>query len=284
MESVSSDTTQNEGQENVRPADGNSNSEYANRFRAIANDPAFRDSTISGGTIRADERSFQQSANQSSGNANQSNESGNAESRTATTEFNFTSRNYDVEQPTARTRKRRSDAGRSRSDNSARTRTRNTDDGRTEEETISPEPSPIRERRRRVKKVDQTEKIAMLSLLAVGVTSLFELVAFFDGQHWTLEDNEIKELAERINEALDALPGKYYVIVKQIFEQYFPFITLSIVAGKIVIPRLQYSIELKRAKRNQNADNQQTETAFSGAENGTGTRQGNHYRAEPSFR
>lgn len=157
----------------------------------------------------------------------------------------------------------------------------------TEEETIPREPIPIRRRRRRVK-TDDFEKAAMLGLIAVGCTSLFETIALFAGKHWSLEEYETISLAQAIDSALDTLPGNYYATIRKVIENYFPWLTLSIVASKIVIPRINEGVERRKQQQSANQNQSDTVTEDSAVHRettvDTGAFNGNAYNPKSSFR
>lgn len=129
----------------------------------------------------------------------------------------------------------------------------------------------------------------MLGLIAVGATSLFETIALFAGPHWSLYEDETVALASAIDSALDTLPGEYYAVIRKIIENYFPWLTLSIITSKIVIPRIAQSQENQanptRPVNPSQTDRSETSepirgepTTYTGAVNGT------IYRTQSSFR
>lgn len=127
--------------------------------------------------------------------------------------------------------------------------------------------------------------MAFMSLIAVGVTTLYDTIAYFDGQHWQLTDDEAIAFTNKINDALEALPGEYYAAAKQFIEKYLPFLSLAVTASAITIPRIQYSRELKQqAKRSQGNHIPETGPVSEKPADDTGAVNGTAYRTATSFR
>lgn len=149
-------------------------------------------------------------------------------------------------------------------------------------ETIPSEPVPIRKRGRR-KRIDDIEKAAMLGLIAVGCTSLFEVSAMFLGRHWALQEDETIALAQAIDGALNTLPGEYYAVIRKVVESWFPWLTLSIIASKIIIPRVEETLS-SRSNAGESNTTQTSDSIFGNASSDTGFVNGSVYRNKPSFR
>lgn len=276
-----------EEQNNARPNDHNSAAERRSKLRELINsNPSFGNTTFSGDRIWGDAGSV---STDSSGIDGDENGSGTTEGGQRIFEVG-SSADSTTERATfgsdTRRRKKRSDAGKSRTNNynSASDRTEST--GRTtEEKTNYAEPSPIRKRRRRITTDDKFEKAAFLGLIAVGITTVYDLVAFFQGAHWSLQDDETKYLTEKANGALEALPGEYYAIIRENIEKFLPLVAFIIAAIAVTIPRLQYSAELRKQRKPDKTNNQQqTETVPRSTENDSGHWDGNVYRSASSFR
>lgn len=157
----------------------------------------------------------------------------------------------------------------------------------TEENAIPMEPRPIRQRRRRRVTNEDEEKLAMISLISIGCASLFDIAALFLGKHWSLYDEQTTKLAIAVDGAIDTLPGNYYAIIKKAVENYFPWVTLAIVAGKIIIPRVNETFKPAEQPRSYSdqTDNTETHQPIPDIPNfDTGTNNGTKYRSQSSFR
>lgn len=72
----------------------------------------------------------------------------------------------------------------------------------------------------------------------MGFASAFETIGLFAGPHWALSDDETMVLTTTFDAAISTLEGDQYEFIKKVFDRYFPWLTLSIVAGKIIVPRI----------------------------------------------
>ena len=89
---------------------------------------------------------------------------------------------------------------------------------------------------------EETNKLTMVTMLASGAAMLFTSVALLTKHdHWNLETEEAKTLAEALNEAISTLPEKYYAQIIAIIEKWVPWFNLAFVVGAIVIPRIEAS-------------------------------------------
>jgi hypothetical protein len=87
----------------------------------------------------------------------------------------------------------------------------------------------------------------MVTMISTGMSLAFTSVALLTKhEHWSLQGEEAKALAEAINSALDTLPAKYYEKITGFVESWVPWINLSFVCGAIIIPRIEESF--KRAE------------------------------------
>src|SRR5215468_1295814 len=245
-----------------------------------------------GGELQGDERTFRADAERSAANPFRvTNVEGTTDERqgdVSTGDTNDTRAEQQTVEGNRRRRRRRNPTTgklewgdyRDAADNSG-----NNGNENTEENSVPYEPPPIRKRRRR-RVNDDIEKAAMLGLIAVGCTSLFETIALFAGKHWSLVEDETVMLAHAIDGALDTLPGEYYAVIKKLIEDYFPWLTLSIVASKIVIPRLNYKPQpqYSTTESDQNDSTQQSSSVHRKSTVDTGSNNGTAYRTQSSFR
>jgi hypothetical protein len=131
----------------------------------------------------------------------------------------------------------------------------------TENDFRIDKPLNIRGGRRKAKTVkSETSKLTMITLLSSGAAAIFTSVALLTKHdHWSLQTDEAKILAEALNDAISTLPEKYYAQVIAIIEKWIPWINLCFVVGAIIVPRLEAS-----AKRIEKSHSQQSETSNSG--------------------
>ncbi len=97
----------------------------------------------------------------------------------------------------------------------------------------------IKGKRGRKPKVDH--KRASITLLSTGLSSLFGIVAAFEGEHWYLQDFEAQLLSAQLDQALSTLPEEYYASVNEALEKYAPWVALAFTSYAIVRPRLDAS-------------------------------------------
>jgi hypothetical protein len=131
----------------------------------------------------------------------------------------------------------------------------------TENDFRIDKPLNIRGGRRKAKTVkSETSKLTMITLLSSGAAAIFTSVSLLTKHdHWSLQTDEAKILAEALNDAISTLPEKYYAQVIGIIEKWIPWINLCFVVGAIIVPRLEAS-----AKRIEKSHSQQSETSNSG--------------------
>ena len=127
-------------------------------------------------------------------------------------------------------------------------------------------------RRTKAKTVkEETSKLTMVTMLASGAAAIFTSVALLTKHdHWNLQHEEGKILAEALNDALETLPEKQYAQVTGIVEKWIPWINLCFVVGAIIVPRFEASakrIEKKYPKESAGSNERDTATTdntFSG--------------------
>lgn len=203
---------------------------------------------------------------------------GRAESVTITDGFYFTPRGTVERIPDGhyigsdgRLRKRRKQQRRDTSNADGNTY-RDRPETREHEEEFSPEnvfrvdkPLNIRGGKRKAKTVKaETSKLTMVTMLASGAAAIFTSVALLTKHdHWNLQHEEGKILAEALNDALETLPEKQYAQITGIVEKWIPWINLCFVVGAIVVPRFEASakrIEKKYPKESTGSNERDTTT------------------------
>ena len=120
-------------------------------------------------------------------------------------------------------------------------------------------------RTRKTKTVkEETSKLTMVTMLASGAAAIFTSVALLTKhEHWNLQHEEGKILAEALNDALETLPEKHYAQIVGVIEKWIPWINLCFVVGAIIVPRFEASakrIEKKYPKESTGSDKRDTAT------------------------
>lgn len=132
-------------------------------------------------------------------------------------------------------------------------------------------PLNVRGSRKRKTAKQETTKLTMVTMLASGAAAIFTSISLLTKHdHWNLQTDEGKILAEALNEAINTLPEKYYAQVTGIVEKWIPWINLCFVCGAIIVPRIEASakrIEKRYSPKSEGSDKRDTTTAdnpFSG--------------------
>lgn len=132
-------------------------------------------------------------------------------------------------------------------------------------------PLNVRGSRKRKTAKQETTKLTMVTMLASGAAAIFTSISLLTKHdHWNLQTDEGKILAEALNEAINTLPEKYYAQVTGIVEKWIPWINLCFVCGAIILPRIEASakrIEKRYSEPSKGSDKRDTTTAdnpFSG--------------------
>jgi len=111
---------------------------------------------------------------------------------------------------------------------------------------------------------EETSKLTMVTMLASGAAAIFTSVALLTKhEHWNLQHEEGKILAEALNDALETLPEKQYAQITGIVEKWIPWINLCFVVGAIIVPRFEASakrIEKKYPKESTGSNERDTAT------------------------
>lgn len=145
-----------------------------------------------------------------------------------------------------------------------------TETGEYAEESVSKDfllekPLNVRGSRKRKTAKQETTKLTMVTMLASGAAAIFTSISLLTKHdHWNLQTDEGKILAEALNEAINTLPEKYYAQVTGIVEKWIPWINLCFVCGAIIVPRIEASakrIEKRYSEPSKGSDKRDTTTA-----------------------
>jgi hypothetical protein len=265
---------------------GNTESRNRNEGNATTGSDVTGNANRNGGSFRPDDgnKSSIDGSNQSTGTTgiNEFNvvnrSAGRAESVTITDGFYFTPRGTVERIPDGhyiggdgRLRKRRKQQRRDTSNADGNTYRDRPETGQYEEEFSSEnvfridKPLNVRggKRTRKTKTVkEETSKLTMVTMLASGAAAIFTSVALLTKHdHWNLQHEEGKILAEALNDALETLPEKQYAQITGIVEKWIPWINLCFVVGAIIVPRFEASakrIEKKYPKESTGSDKRDT--------------------------
>lgn len=141
----------------------------------------------------------------------------------------------------------------------------------TSKDFLLEKPLNVRGSRKRKTAKQETTKLTMVTMLASGAAAIFTSISLLTKHdHWNLQTDEGKILAEALNEAINTLPEKYYAQVTGIVEKWIPWINLCFVCGAIIVPRIEASakrIEKRYSEPSKGSDKRDTATAdnpFSG--------------------
>ena len=130
---------------------------------------------------------------------------------------------------------------------------------------ILEKPLNVRGGRKRKTIKQETNKLTMVTMLASGAAAIFTSISLLTKHdHWNLQTDEGKILAEALNDAINTLPEKYYAQVTGIVEKWIPWINLCFVCGAIIIPRIEASakrIEKRYNPESKGSDKRDTTTA-----------------------
>lgn len=125
-------------------------------------------------------------------------------------------------------------------------------------------PLNVRGSRKRKTAKQETTKLTMVTMLASGAAAIFTSISLLTKHdHWNLQTDEGKILAEALNEAINTLPEKYYAQVTGIVEKWIPWINLCFVCGAIIVPRIEASakrIEKRYSEPSKGSDKRDTAT------------------------
>lgn len=119
-------------------------------------------------------------------------------------------------------------------------------------------------RGRKPKLEKETSKLTLVTMLASGSAMLFTSIAMLTKHdHWSLQSEEARTLAEALNEALNTLPEKYYAQIIAIVEKWIPWFNLAFVVSAIVLPRIEAStkrVEETHSSKNSGNDKRNART------------------------
>lgn len=163
-----------------------------------------------------------------------------------------------------RLRKRRRGSDRS---NSAG-RTADSGGAETSEQSFVDSEVPLRDVKstgRKQKKVTEAQqRVTMVAMISVACTAMFSSITLLTKHdHWSLEQQEAKYLAEAVNEAIQTLPTKTYAAIIAIIERWIPWVNLVFVVSAIIIPRIEASA--KRIEDSHYKENPRTNSGNAGA-------------------
>lgn len=108
--------------------------------------------------------------------------------------------------------------------------------------------------------------MALVGMISIAVSTIYDICSLFLGKHWSLGDDESSMMASSLDRALSTLPDKYYGLIREHIEKTVPWIAVIITAIAITYPRIE---ESRRRFRNR----QEVEGEDQGHRNGA-SRQG----------
>lgn len=154
-----------------------------------------------------------------------------------------------------RLRKRRATSNRSDSTdgNEDRNRTETGNESQLGAESyLREKPLKVGGTRKRSKVSEAQQRLTMVAMLSVACTATFTSIALLTKhEHWYLETEEVKPLAEAFNDAFATLPTKAYETIIAIIEKWTPWINLVFVLSAIIVPRIEASIKRVETTRYQ---------------------------------
>jgi hypothetical protein len=149
-------------------------------------------------------------------------------------------------------------------ENRNRTETGEYSEESTSKDFLLEKPLNVRGSRKRKTAKQETTKLTMVTMLASGAAAIFTSISLLTKHdHWNLQTDEGKILAEALNEAINTLPEKYYAQVTGIVEKWIPWINLCFVCGAIIVPRIEASakrIEKRYTPKSEGSDKRDTTT------------------------
>lgn len=162
-------------------------------------------------------------------------------------------------------RVKRSDSGNANgNENRDRAETGEYAEKSTSADFLLEKPLNVRGSRKRKSAKQETTKLTMVTMLATGAAAIFTSISLLTKHdHWNLQTEEGKILAEALNEAINTLPEKYYAQVTGIVEKWIPWINLCFVCGAIIVPRIEASakrIEKRYNPKSEGSDKRDTAT------------------------
>jgi hypothetical protein len=147
-------------------------------------------------------------------------------------------------------RQSRSDSGISSDGNEDRDRTETSDTEKFSSEiplrTVS-----VRGRKSKEKKITESQqRMTMIAMLSVACSATFTSIALLTKhRHWSLESEEVKPMAEALNDAFATLPSKAYETILAVIEKWVPWVNLVFVCSAIIIPRIEESVKQYESSR-----------------------------------
>lgn len=124
----------------------------------------------------------------------------------------------------------------------------------------------------------------MVAMLTAGSSAIFTSVAMLTKHdHWSLNREEARVLAEALNDAINTLPVKYYEQITAIIEKWIPWINLTFVLGAIITTRIEDSVKLYEKKQRPFPAEEPRPGAREGSDRGDGRTEADSYNFPSSL-